>query len=161
MKSNWIRFVCGLVAMPIDDNHIETKPHRHGPVATYQVFVDDFNRIEEEAQTIGSDLTFATFWLSEAVTSTFALPTVPATWLHVYSGFEVAMFAGYGFGAYFIWRWSKQKSSLKRLMDRIRANQIPEFGQAGKELRLSDLANLPAEQADPGTSACPPEDNKQ
>ena len=116
--------------MPLDDKHIETKPHRHGPVSTYQVFVDDFDRIQEEAESIGSDLTFATFWLSEAITSSFALPTVPPERIHVFSTFEMAMLAGYGFGAYFLWRWWKQKRSLKRFMDRIRANQIPEFGDS-------------------------------
>jgi hypothetical protein len=150
-----VQFVFGLFAMPLDDKYIEARPHRHGPVATYQVFVDDFDRIEREAQSVGSDLTFAVFWLSEAVTSTFALPAVPSTWLHIFSAFEMAMLAGYGLGLYFLWRWSRQKNSLKQFMDRIRANQIPEFGEAGKELRLSDLANLPAGKAEPGAGAVP------
>jgi hypothetical protein len=144
-----IRFALRVITMPLDDKHIETKPHRHGPVATYQVLVDDFDRIGEEAESIGSDLTFATFWFSEAVTSTLALPTIPSTWIHIFSAFEMAMLAGYGFGFYFLWRWSKQKNSLKRMMDRVRSSQIPEFGEAGKELRLSELASLPAQQAGP------------
>jgi len=147
--------------VPLDDKHIETKPHRHGPVATYQVFVDDFDRIEEEAESIGSDLTFATFWLSEAITSSLALPTVPKDWIHIFSAFEVATFIGYALGFYFLWRWSRQKNSLKRFMDRIRANQIPEFGQAGKELGLADLASLPAGQADPKDTVCAPGDPTQ
>ena len=145
--------------MPLDDRHIETRPHRHGPVATYQVFVDDFDRIEEEAESIGNDLTFATFWLSEAITSTCALPTIPADWIHVFSSFEMAMIAGYGFGLYFLWRWWRQKNSLKKFMARIRSSQIPEFGEAGKELQLGELAGLPASRAEPRTESekCPPD----
>jgi hypothetical protein len=120
--------------MPLDDRHIETRPHRHGPVATYQVFVEDFDRIQEEAESVGSDLTFATFWLSEAATSTFALPTIPNDWLHVFSAFEMAMLAGYGFGFYFLWRWWKHKGSLKRFMDRI--GYVPtRFPSSGKPAR--------------------------
>jgi hypothetical protein len=141
--------------MPPDDRHIETRTHRHGPVATYQVLVEDFDRIESEAASIGSDLTFAIFWLSEAVTSTFAIPTIPATRLHVFATFEVATGIGYALGGYFLWKWFNNRNSLKKLMNKIRANQIPEFGEAGKELDMADLASLPAGQAgDNSTSEC-------
>jgi hypothetical protein len=148
-----VRFIAGLIAMPLDDKHIEAKPHRHGPVATYQVFVDDFDRIQEEASSIGSDLTFATFWLSEAITSTLALPTVPKDWIRIFSSFEVAMFVGYGFGFYFLYRWWKQKTSLKRFMERIRANQIPEFGD-------SLAGTFSSTSAETSTDANPKEEDK-
>jgi hypothetical protein len=134
-----VRSFLNLFAMPFDDGHIETKPHRHAPVATYQVFVSDFDRIEEEANSIGTDLNFATFWLSEAITSFLAIPTVPPAWIHIFSSFEMAAIAGYGFGVFFLWRWFRCKNALKRLMDRIRSDQIPEFGKKAESwgLRIS------------------------
>lgn len=136
------KFALGLFAMPIDDTYIQTRRHRHSPVSTYEVFVDEFDRIEIEAENIGSDLTFATFWISEAITSTLALPAIPPSWIHIFSAFLMAMLAGYGFGAYFLWRWSKQKNALKRLMKKIRDSQIPEWGEEGKELRYADIESM-------------------
>jgi hypothetical protein len=140
--------------MPMDESHIETRRHRHGPVETYELFVEDFNRIEGESQSIGSDLTFAVFWLSEAVTSTVAVPALPSSAVRVLNFFLVAIFVGYGMGVYFLWRWYKQENSLKCLMNRIRASQIPQWGQAGKELGVSDFAKLKLEEPQPHVDQC-------
>jgi hypothetical protein len=131
--------------MSFDDaSHLPATRHRHGPVSTYEVLVEDFDRIEQEATTVGTDLQFAIFWLSEAITSSVALPTIPNGSIHIFDFFLIAMFAGYGFGVYFLRRWSKQKNSLKRLMDRIRESQVGPMGEQGKELRPSEVASLPA-----------------
>jgi hypothetical protein len=145
-------FLLGLFAMPVEETFIQTRRYRHCAMPTYEVLVDDFDRIEEEAQTIGSDLTFATFWISEALTSTLALPSIPSAWIHIFSAFLMALIVGYGFGAYFLWRWSKQKNALKKLMKKIRDSQIPEWGQDDKELRFSELASMKPVQAPPQTN---------
>lgn len=134
--------------MPLEDNeHIPAKRHRHGPVATYEVFADDFDRIEDEATNVGTDLQFGIFWLSEAITSSFALPNVPRASWNVHTAFLVAMFVGYGFGLYFLVRWRKHANSLKRLMNRIRSCQVGPMGESGRELKPSELETLTNEQA--------------
>src|ERR1700675_3236102 len=101
------QFFLGLFAMPLDDKHIEAKRHRHGPVETYEVFVEDFNRIETEAAVVGSDLTFASIWLSVGVTSTAALPAVPHDWNVFLDVFLMLTLAGYTFGGFFLLRWRR------------------------------------------------------
>jgi len=135
-------FLLGLFAMPLDDAHIETRRHRHAPVETYEVFVEDFNRIETEAETIGTDLTFGSIWISVAITSTAALPTIPNDWNRIFGSFLVATLVGYSLGTYFLLRWHRQKDSLGKLMDRIRSSQIPQWGDERKELRGSELDKL-------------------
>ena len=147
--SKILQFLLGLFAMPLDDKYIEAKRHRHGPVETYEVFVEDFNRIETEASIIGADLTFASIWLSVGVTSTAALPAVPHDWNIFLDVFLMLTFAGYTFGIFFLLRWRRQKNSLKTLMDRIRACQIPQWGDEGKELRVADLEKLKPVEPEP------------
>ena len=133
--------------MPVDEEYIPAKRHRHGPVATYEVFVEDFDRVEEEATNVGTDLQFGIFWLSVAITSTFAFITAISEW-RVY--FFIAMLVGYGFGAYFYIKWRNQGNALCRLMNRIRASQVGPMGQEGKELGPGEVSNLPATEAGQG-----------
>jgi hypothetical protein len=141
-SSQLATFFSGLLAMPIDDKHIEARRHRHGPIETYEVFVEDFDRIEKEAQTIGSDFNFGSIWLTVAITCTATLTTIPHDWSIIFTCFLSATLVGYTLGAYFLFRWSRQRDTLEALMDRIRACQIPQWGEEGKELRLSEIDRM-------------------
>jgi hypothetical protein len=146
-----VRFTIGLFAMPLDDKYIEARRHRHGPVETYEIFVEDFNRIETEAEAIGTNLTFGSIWLSVAITCSAALPSIPRDWLHVFNAFLTFALVGYTLGVYFLIQWKTQKHSLKSLMTRIRASQIPQWGDEGEELKREELEELPSEEAPPHT----------
>jgi hypothetical protein len=130
-----------------DDDRIPAARHRISRIVTYEVPADDFNRIEQEASTVGSDMQFATFGLSAALTFTLALLTVPIASERTFDVFFMLMLGGYGMGAYCGMRAWKQRGYLRRFMQNIRAMQEGPLGEEGKEIKPAELANMPLEAA--------------
>lgn len=149
MASTIIRFVLGLFAMVPDSNdHIPAKRHRHRAVDTYEVFSDDFERIEEEGSRVGTDLQFATAWLPVAITLTVTLCTATIQNKHIFTAFYVLMWVSYGFGIFHGFNAWKQRGRFKRLLETIKKNQIAPLGEKGNELRPSQLEDLPSQEED-------------
>ena len=129
------------------DDNIPAARYRISRIDTYEVAVSDFDRIEEVASTVGSDLTFATTGLSVAVTLTITLAVSPISNEHLHTEFFIVMCFGYGAALYCGFRWWRQRGELKKLVDRIRKMQVGPLGEQGKEIKPSDLANMPLEAA--------------
>jgi hypothetical protein len=136
------------MALPSDDNYrIPIARHRIGRIDTYEVPVSDFDRIEEVAGTVGSDLTFATLGLSVAVTLTVTLNTVTIVNERLHNEFFIVTVMFYLLAVVCGYRWWRQVGDLKKLMDRIRKMQVGPLGDEGQEYSSAALANMPLEAA--------------
>ena len=137
------------------DDRIPAARHRLRQIVTYEVPADDFNRIEQEASTVGNDMQFAIFGLSVALTVTLTLLTVPITSERKFEIFFMLMLGGYAGGAYCGWRAWKQRGHLRKFMQGIRAMQEGPLGEEGREIKPAELASMPL-QAAPAPIAPPP-----
>jgi hypothetical protein len=135
--------------LPLSDDRIPVKRHRLEHAEIYELFGDELDRIEHEATNVGTDLQFATFWLSIAGTCSFALPTIPESNTRIFIVFLIVLILGYALGFYFAVRWWLQRGTLKKLIARIRQRQVGPIGEEGKELKPSDLAELPGTEPGP------------
>ncbi len=133
--------------MSADDSYISAKRYRLKEVKTYEVFVSDFDRIEQEANGTGTHLQFATFWFAIGIGSALTLIAIPALSIKAYITYLVFTILGLSLGLFHGQRWQKQGNSLKKLMNGIRENQSMSLGEKGDELRPSELENLPSEEA--------------
>lgn len=130
-----------------DNDRIPAARHRLKQIVTYEVPADDFNRIEQEASTVGSDMQFAIFGLGVALSITFTLLTVPMASERKFEVFFMLMLFGYGMGVYCGQRAWKQRGHLRRFMQGIRAMQEGPLGEEGKEIKAAELASLPLQAA--------------
>jgi hypothetical protein len=148
MKEALLRFGLGLIGMsPYQDDQIPAARHRLQRVVTYEVLADHFDRIEQEARSIGTDLQLACAFIPVALMLTVTLKTVTISNERVYDSFFSIMVLCYLMGAITGYRAWLERGRLKKFMNWIRAQQIGPVGQQGNELRPSDLAALPLEPA--------------
>ena len=130
------------------DDRIPAARHRLKQIVTYEVPADEFDRIEQEASTVGTDLQFATLLLSTAVSFTVTLCTVAIANERVYEFFIMITIVGYVVGAFCGVRGWKQRGQLNRLISKIRSSQVGPVGEEGKEIKPTELDTLPL-QASP------------
>jgi hypothetical protein len=129
-----------------DDAHIPAKRFRLRAVHTYEVVRDDFDQIETEAMSVGTDFAFAMACIPVAITLTVTLLTVSVANSTVKLAFFCLMFSCYILGAYFgVAAW-RDRAHLNRFMQRIRDNQEAPLGEKDEELRPSELEQLPSEE---------------
>jgi fructose-specific phosphotransferase system IIC component len=127
------------------DDYLRVKRFRLGEIPSYEVLVDDFDRIEDEAQDVGLAFHFAVFCLSGAFTLSITLATVPIASWHVKATFLLAMCGGYVVGSFFLVLALRQRDRLKKMMQKIRDRQIAPLGEKDSELGPSELQQLPSE----------------
>jgi hypothetical protein len=127
------------------DDYPRVKRFRLGEIPSYEVLVDDFDRIEDEAQDVGLAFHFAVFCLSGAFTLSITLATVPIASWHVKATFLLAMCGGYVVGSFFLVLALRQRDRLKKMMQKIRDRQIAPLGEKDSELGPSELQQLPSE----------------
>jgi len=144
MKSAVVKFLLGLIAMPSDHDQIPAKRHRLQHVDLYDVSSDELDKLQQVGSSVGTDLQFATFWLPIAIASLLTLISVPITDRHVFDVYLVATFVGFGFGFYFAFKWRSGTNEFKKCIDKIRERQVGPVGEQGKELKPSELEQLPA-----------------
>jgi hypothetical protein len=130
-----------------DDAHIRAKRFRLREVHTYEVVRDDFDHIEAEAMSVGTDFAFATACIPVGITLSITLLTVKIENLSVKLIFLSLMFCCYILGAYFGVEAWRDRGHLKKFMQRIRENQEAPLGEKDGELGPSELEQLPSEQA--------------
>ena len=134
--------------MPIDDGYIPAKRYRLKDIKTYEVFVSDFDRIEQEASGTGTHLQYATFWGAIGIGSGLTFVALFSSLsLKAYVTYLLFTIVGLSLGFFHYGRWRKQGDSLKKLMNGIRESQGVSLGEKGDELRPSELENLPSEEA--------------
>ena len=146
------RYVTIAVRMVPDDN-IPASRHRLRGIVTYEVNADDFERIETEASTVGTDIQFATVLISTAISFSVTLLTVSIPNQHLHDLFSLITVVGFALGGFFAVRGWRERGHLKRLLSRIRASQVGPVGEQGKEMRPTELDLLPLEASPQPTEA--------
>lgn len=143
-----LRFTLGLfTTMPFNpDDRIPIERFRLGKMQSYEVLVSDFNRIESEAKSIGTDIAFATACIPVAITLHITLKMVAIPDPSVKYPFLLLMYACYILGAYFGVRAYRQRGRLKAFMQTIRDAQVAPLGEKGSEIGPDELEALPAEK---------------
>ncbi len=129
-----------------NDDQIPIERFRLGKLRSYEVLINDFDRIESVAMTIGTDFAFATACLPVALMLTVTLVTVPIQAWNVKGPFFLLMYTCYILGLFFSVRAYRQRGSLKKFMQDIRDNQVAPLGEKGNELGPDELLDLPSEE---------------
>lgn len=129
------------------DNQINIKRYRLGKMASYEVLVGDFNRIDHEAQTIGTHLHFFLACVPLAITLHIALRTIPIPDWNIKAPFMLFMYACYILGAFFGVSAFRQRGRLRKFMQDIRDSQVPPLGEKGNEIGPSEAESLPSEES--------------
>jgi hypothetical protein len=110
--------------------------------------VSDFDRIEEVAGTVGSDLTFATVGLSACITLTITLNTVSIVNERLHNEFFIAACISGVVAVVYGFRWLRQGGELSKLMARIRAGSgVGPLGDNTNPIGQDALDHLPLIQA--------------
>jgi hypothetical protein len=133
------------------NDQIPIERYRLGKMRSYEVLVSDFERIESEAMSIGTDLAFAFLCIPVGITLSVTLLTVTITDRLVKDPFLLFMFACYILGGYFGVRAFRQRGRLKTFMQAIRDSQVAPLGEKGSEIGLSELEALPSEKQSNGS----------
>lgn len=115
-------------------DQIPIKRFRLGEMQSYEVLVSDFDRIESEAKSIGTDLAFFTACLPVAITLHITLRTVTPADQYVRESFTILMWVCYLASIYFGVKAFRQRGRLKVFMQNIRNAQVPPLGEKGSEL---------------------------
>jgi len=149
-------FVIGLfeMALPPDDQ-ISIKRFRLGKMQSYEVLVGDFNRIEDEASSIGTHFAFALACLPVAITIHITLSRVRISDQSVREPFMLLMFACYILGAFFAISAFRQRGRLRKFMQVIRDSQVPPLGEKGSEIGPSEADQLPSIKESGGSEGKP------
>lgn len=130
---------------------------RHGlsHVETYDVTADELDRIESEGRDVGFDFQVALFCLTLAASFfvSLLLSPPPADKPKTFIVIAVIVVVGFLLGVIFLIKWLRSKKALSLTLRRIRERQVGPVGEEGKELKPSDLANLPS--VEPGIGAGP------
>ncbi len=61
--------------------------------------------------------------------------------------FVVVVIVGFILSLFFAGRWIRSRGTLTATIKKIKGRQIGPVGEQGKEIRLADLAELPAEES--------------
>ena len=144
--------------MTLSDDQVPVKRHRISQFSIIEVQVSDFDRIEEVAGTVGSDLTFATVGLSAFITLTITLNTVSIANERLHNEFFIASCISGVVAVVYGFRWLRQRGELSKLMDRIRAGSgVGPLGDDTNPIGQVALDNLPLTAAPPllGTTLDP------
>ncbi|HEX4003648.1 MAG TPA: hypothetical protein VHX36_13445 [Candidatus Acidoferrales bacterium] len=142
---------------PRTDDQITIKRYRLGNMQSFEVLVGDFNRIEDEAQSIGTHLGFALACIPVAITINITLATVAIPNQNVKAPFMLLMFACYILGAFFSVSAFRQRGRLRKFMQTIRDNQEPPLGEKGNEMSPSDVESLTPDEEEPELGSDHPE----
>jgi hypothetical protein len=135
--------------MPLEQ--IPIKRFRLGQMSSYEVLVSDFDRVEFEAMSIGTDLAFATAFIPVAITLHVTLRVTTPADQYVRESFTLLMYVCYILGIYFGVRAYRQRGRLKRFMQLIRDCQVSPLGEKDSEIGPSELQQLPSESGGTAT----------
>jgi hypothetical protein len=126
------------------EDQITTKRHRISHLELFDVSGEELDNLEEIGQSVGTDLQFFTFWIPIGLSATFTLNAITISDIHVYNFYLIAAWVGFGMGIYHGIRWLNNRGRFKKRINKIRERQIGPVGEEGKELKPSELENLPA-----------------
>lgn len=150
MVVNILQFVWALFGwrVTVDEEHIPATRHRLKSVDTYEITVSDFNRIKLEAGSVGTHLQFATALVPLSVSLWITLFTVS---LETVARYTILVFAVISLceGVFHSALAYRERGRFSQMMEDLKSLQAVPFGSEGNELKPTDLASLPAQQAGP------------
>jgi ABC-type multidrug transport system fused ATPase/permease subunit len=133
--------------MPSNGEHIPIRRHSINQLETYDVAVDDLDRIEAECKNVGQDLQFASNSLSFGISFLIALIFTTIDSPKVFACFFAVMVLMFVLSVYFGIRYYRTKETVQSTIQRIKERQVGPVGEEGSELSPKVLANLPVGQA--------------
>jgi hypothetical protein len=126
------------------DDQVPVKRHRISQFSIVEVQVSDFDRIEEVAESVGTDLTFATLGASAFITLLITLETVPITNERLHNEFFIATCISLVVTLVCGVRWWLQRGQLNKLMVRIRKDSgVGPLGDDNNPIGQAALDHLP------------------
>jgi hypothetical protein len=121
--------------------------HSYTGFVLYDITGDDLDNLERETLTISEDFSFASIATAVAISFSIALATTTITSQETFNVFWIVTILGYVIGLYFGIRWLRSRKNFKGILHKIR-QRGGTLGEEGKELRASELADLPSEPGD-------------
>lgn len=134
-------------------DHIPLRRHGIEHVETYDVTSDELERIERECADVGSDFQIAQFCLTIAISFFVALLTTTITSSRIFDTFVVIVCTGTILGLAFGVRWLRSRAILGGTIKKIKGRQIGPAGEEGREIKATDLAQLPSTEPDPSEAS--------
>ena len=139
----------GLTCMAGNEEKIEILRHRISHLESYEVTLDELQRLQYEDPQRSYELTFSLTALSVALA--ILIPLVigepPKISNLRFSIFVALIVVGFVFFLFFGIRWLNNLRQRNSLFVKIRARQIGPVGEKGAEIPASELAELPSEDA--------------
>ena len=137
----FLRYILG-------SDHIPVYRHGLSHIETYEVLEEDLARLESEGSDVGFDFQIAQACFTVAVSILVTLVTNPPPDANqkTFTVFVVVVVVGFLGAFVFGFKWYKNRNAFSRTLQKIRDQRVGPVGVASKELRLSELAQMPAQQ---------------
>lgn len=131
------------------NENIPIRRHRLSGLDVCDVTTDELDAIEQSAGDVGLDFQIAQFSLTIALSFLASAISNPPRSDRVYIVFVVLIVVGFALGLVFIFKWWKGRGTISRVIQKVRDRQIGPVGDEQKELRVTELDDLPPEKAGP------------
>ena len=122
--------------------HIPVRRHGIHDVETYEVFQDELDRIESEGSDLGINFNIGVAGLTSGLSFLANLLLTPVPPGKIFTVFVVITVFGFDFGTAHMIKWLRSKGNLERILTRVRDRKVGPFGEEGKEIDLSAVAEL-------------------
>ena len=135
-----------IAKLTMDHEQIEVRRHRLPRLDICDVTMDELDSIERTGSNVGLDFNVSLFSLGVSLSFLVALLNTKIESKRTFDTFVVFCVVGGALFIIFGIKWFLNRSEFSRLIQRIRDRQIGPVGEEGKELKPSELANLPGTQ---------------
>jgi len=127
-------------------DQIPIRRHRLLDLHSYDVTGDELDQIEQEAMEVGQDLTFASISITALVSIAITLTTVTIQSDRTFSVYVAVAIAVAVFSVYFTIKWQRGKKRGVTIIQRIRQREVGPLGEEGREVKRSELDQLPSQE---------------
>jgi len=111
------------------------------------VTADELDQIENQGNQIGEDFSFGSVCLAVGVSFFISLCTTNIPSPKTFASFVAVVIVAFVLASYFGIRWLRQRSAAGSIVDKIRERGLAPLGEEGKEIKATELAQLPAQEA--------------
>jgi hypothetical protein len=131
-----------------EQNHekIPIRRHRLPGVDSYDVTSDELDQLEHEASQVGLDFSFASILFTAFISFLIALLTANIQSERTFGAFIAIEIASGTLALYFCIKWRRGRRRRASIIARIREREIGPLGDEKREIRASELAELPSQE---------------